>query len=64
MKSNTPNSIDTILAIVILNKCLNSQPENQKQYYIMFLREMCGKYSSNIGMLIAIARGVHKYFPL
>jgi hypothetical protein len=29
--------------------------------YLLFLKEMVGKYAGNVGMLLAIARGVYTY---
>jgi len=58
IKENPSQSIDSIEALLILSKCLKSENASTKTYYLNFLREMAGKFSQNIGMLIAIARGI------
>ena len=49
-----------ILEVIILNKCLKNLPQYQS-HYACFLREIVSHYSNNVGMLIAIARGLYSY---
>lgn len=59
---NSPkNSIDSILSIMILNKLVKKQPQSYKRQYLLFLRQMTQKYESNIGMLIALMRGLYSF---
>jgi hypothetical protein len=59
---NSPkNSIDAILSIMILNKLVKKQPESYRREYLLFLRQMTQKYEHNIGMLIALMRGIYSF---
>ena len=64
VKASAPQSIDTILAVLILTKSLRTSPTKAKAFYLSFLRESIEKYSSNIGMLIAISRGIYQLSPI
>jgi hypothetical protein len=49
--------------VLVLNKCARAGTAQQKQYYLSILLQLIQPYIHNVGMLIAIARGVYLLSP-
>lgn len=45
----------------MLNKCARTGTAQQKQYYLSLLLQFVPQYSHNVGMLIAISRGIYLF---
>lgn len=61
IKDGPADSIENILAVSILNKIMKSQSEADKKTYFVFLQQQASFYLQNIGMVIAIMRGLYDF---
>ena len=54
-------SIETIPSVLILTKSFKTANKSTKEQFVKFLFEMAIKFHQNVGMLIALARGIYQY---